>query len=177
MRFPLLGVQAGQINGLVLRIKALVRSKACPEFGNYLQLSVVGSAQFWRVSHAIEMADCTPCARKSLGCHIQRGSNSTPAGRKPIFRYFYKGRIGIAQQAFDGWFDVLRLDLVKQRKVRKVEEWICHDVKLWAMTRKSKGTCPAKPGAVLKNQSCERFLRLLSCGFFARLTVPPGVRR
>ena len=123
----LLRVQPGDVHGLVLGIQTLVGTQPGPEFGHARQRFVVGSPQLGCVGHAVEVSDCTPGARQSLGGHVEPGRQGAPVRRKLRRRDVLQGGIGFLQQGIDGGRHVGRGDGIEPRQCGEIEQWVVSD--------------------------------------------------
>ena len=78
----LLGVEASRVNGFVLGVELFIRAQAGPELGDARQGRVVGGAQFGRVCHPVQVADCAPGAAQAFSGNIQHPRNPAPVSGK-----------------------------------------------------------------------------------------------
>ena len=126
MGLSLFGVEGLRVNCLVLGVEALICAKPGIKLGDLGQHHVVGGTQFRRVGHSVEVGDCAPGSAQAVSRHIQHRRDSQPAGNKVGRCDGFKRGVGISQQCIDGGFDVLRLNLVKQRQIVKGKQGIVH---------------------------------------------------
>ena len=145
----LLGRQLGRVHGLVLGVQAFVGAQAGPELGDLGQGLVVGGAQFGRVGHAVEVADCAPGTTQAFGGDVQHLGDARPVGREVGRGDPFQRGAGVGQQGVHGRHDLGRGDGVEQREVGGGEQGVgrggsVHAVSDGAQEGKFK---PGRPGA------------------------------
>ncbi len=119
-------IERGRVDGLVLRVEALVGPQARPELGHPRQDLVVGRAQLGRVGNAVQVADVAPRSAQLLDRHVQHARDGFPGGGEVRGRDGVQSSVRAREQGVHRRSHVGGRDAVEQREVLEVEEGIAH---------------------------------------------------
>ncbi len=119
-------IERGRVDGLVLRVEALVGSQACPELRHPRQDLVVCRSQLGRVGDAVQVADVAPCPAQLLDRHVQHARDGFPGSGEVRGRDGVQRGVRAREQGIHRGSHVGGRDTVEQREVLEVEEWVAH---------------------------------------------------